>query len=521
MRWLNLFLALPASILLSACIDTSDYELDEVALSPSLALPLVQGEVSIRDLIGDDNAANVKIDSDGLVYLSYEEELISQGIEELFDIPDLSLNRSFIMPGGVLPPTNRSVRTDSLTQEIDLNLSPEQLDELGLKQGQLSFSTSVVPANPQLDYEINVSLPGFVNRNTNQSINLAARGNGNFNLSDYTVALNDNKFTLKLVLVIRSHANPITVAPGTSVNIQLQFRSLDFRYIRGFFGFQTASLPAETIDMDVFENAFGEAEVSLAAPKLELTVVNEYGVPVLVDFLELEARKAGGSLAVLTNPVNPVLLTSPGVLGESAATAINIVNVKELLDFAPSQFYYRSEARINEGVNSGVNFLADTSKLKVRMNVEVPLYGHASNITVRDTVEVDWSDVDQSQIDNASFKIKLINQLPLDGTVQFFLTDARYNVIGTLLNENQTNIITGSTVNANGELQAAGIYDQSIELDKEKIDNIFRAKYLVVAAVFSTSRGAAGNLPDVKFKADYTLSVTAGVLANLKLNVSL
>ncbi len=521
MRWLNLFLALSVATFLSACIDVSDYKLDEVALSPSLALPLVQGEVSISDLIGDANSANVKIDSDGLVYLSYENELISQGIEELFEIPDLSINRSFIMPGGTLPVSNRAVRMDSLQQEIDLNLSPEQLDELGLKQGQLSFSTSVVPANPQLDYEIIVSLPGFINRNTNQPINLAARGNGTVSLNDYTVLLNDNKFTLKLVLVIRSRANPITVAPGTSVNIQLQFQSLDFQYIRGFFGFQTATMPAETIDMDVFEDAFGEAEVSLAAPKLELTVVNEYGVPVVIDFLELEARKPGGSLEVITNPGSPVLLASPAVLGESASTVINIVNVKQLLDFAPSQFFYRAEARINQGVVSGVNFLADTSKMKVRMNVEVPLYGHASNIMVRDTVEVDWSDVDQSQIENATFKIKLVNQLPLDGHVQFFLTDRSYQVIGTLLNDNQTNIITGSTVNAAGELQAAGVYDQSIELDKEKIDRIFEAKYIIVSAVFSTSRSTGGALPDVKFKADYTLSVTAGVLANLKLNVSL
>jgi len=153
--------------------------------------------------------------------------------------------------------------------------------------------------------------------------------------------------------------------------------------------------------------------------------------------------------------------------------------------------------------------------------VEVPLYGHASNIIVRDTVAVDWSDVDQSQIDDATFKIKLVNQLPLDGHVQFFLTDRSYQVIGTLLNDNQTNIITGSTVNAAGELQAAGVYDQSIELDKEKIDRIFEAKHIIVSAVFSTSRSAGGGLPDVKFKASYTLSVTAGVLANLKLNVSL
>lgn len=48
--WLSLFLILPL-IFLFSCLDRSDYEWDEVALNPSIALPLVNGKVSLNDLL--------------------------------------------------------------------------------------------------------------------------------------------------------------------------------------------------------------------------------------------------------------------------------------------------------------------------------------------------------------------------------------------------------------------------------------------------------------------------------------
>jgi hypothetical protein len=520
MRW-QIYPALLLFAFLLSCIDQSDYELDEIELNPSLALPLVKGDLTIRDFLSDKDSAHIKIYPDGLIYLAYEQELKNQGIEELFVMPEKLVNKSFILPAATLPGINVDVRSDSIIQEVDLGLSPELLNEIALKSGQLTFSTSVVPSSSQLNYEIRVSLPDFVSRTTNQPLNLTARGTGSVDLSNYTMFINNNKFDLKLVLVIKQHTNPVVITGGTSVNIQLNFRSMDFKYIKGYFGFQTVALPAENIELGAFDNAFEDADVSLAQPKINLTVSNDYGVLCKVDFKNLEARKTGASLAVILNPANPITLAAPATLGTSATTTVAIANVKEVLDFAPSEFYYQAEARINDGVSSGNNFLADTSKLRIKMNFEVPLYGHASNILVRDTVDVDWSDVDQSQIEKAALKLKLTNQLPLDGAVQFFLTDKNFVVIGTLLTDAQTNVIKGSTVNASGDLQTAGLFDDSIDLEKSKIDKVFEAKHIIIVANLSTSRNASGSFPDVKFKADYSLSIEAGILANLKLNVKL
>jgi hypothetical protein len=513
-----------ASILflaLASCLDQSDYQLDEVQVNPSLALPLVNGELTIRDLISDADSANIKVYPDGLVYLAYEQDLQSQGIKELFTLENRSTSRSFILPGVTLPPSNSDFRSDSLTFELDLQLSPEQLSEIVLKAGQLAFTTNVFPANSTLDYEIRVSIPQFISRSTNKSLGFAAKGSGNIDLSSYTAQLVSNKFNIKLVLVIKKHANPIVIANGTSINIQLTFRSLDFSSIKGFFGFQTVSLPPQTVKLGDFQDAFGDAEVSFADPKISLTVTNEYGVPTNIDFTKLVARKNTETLAVVLSPANPVALNAPATIGKTAVTVVNITNVNDLLDFSPTEFYYEAQAKVNDGVTSGVNFLTDTSKLNLKMGIEIPLYGSASNIQVRDTVDVDWSDVDQSQIEKASLKLKLLNQLPLDGSIQFVLTDVNYKPIETLLTSDQTSIIKGSRVNASGELQAAGVYDNSIEISSAKLARVFEASHIIIQATFSTSQNGTGTFPDVKFKADYSLSVEVGILAQLKLNVKL
>jgi hypothetical protein len=312
------------------------------------------------------------------------------------------------------------------------------------------------------------------------------------------------------------------VAPGSSISIKLDFLGLDFIYIKGFFGDQSLSLDAQHIELPVFKDAFQGADVSLAKPSMSLTTINDNGVPCIVDFKTLEGRKVdGSSLPITLNPPNPISVAYPSVLGTSASTTVTVTNAKEILDFAPSEFYYQADARINKDLTSGNNFLADTSKLRVRLSAEIPLYGSASNILIRDTVDLDLSDTDESEILSASLKFKLINELPLEGDVQFFLTDDQYQVIGKLLPDGQTAIVKGSTVNASGELQSPGIFDSTIELSDEALGKVFKSKHIVIAAVMSTSKDASGKFPDVKFKSNYKLNINVGVLANTKLKVEL
>jgi hypothetical protein len=523
MRLIHRFALFVGFLALLSCIDNSDYKIDRVELNPSETLPLIHGDLSIYDILDSTKSSgNIKVYSDGLVYLAYEQQLESQNIRNLFTIPDKNLNRSFVLPPGILPAFNSDVRTDSLSQVIDFDLSPEQLYEIALKSGGINFSTSVIPSSSQLEYEIAVYFPDFISNTTQKPLEAMVKGTGTLPLADYTLHLDKNKFNMKLVLILKKHTSPILIDPGTSISIALNFGSLEFNYIKGFFGDQSVSLDMQKIDIPAFKNAFQGADVSLAQTFMGLTIVNDNGVPCVIDFKTLEARKDDGtSIPVTLDPPNPVSILYPSVLGTSATSLISITNTKQVLDFAPSAFYYQADARINKNLTSGDNFLADTSKLRMKLNIEIPLYGNASNIILRDTINLDLSKTDESQISSAALKLTLTNELPLQGDVQFYLADENYEIIGELIPEDQTTIVKGSTVDASGNLQSPGVYDNLIQLNDDDISLVFKAKHIIVLALLSTSKDSNGNFPDVKFKTGYTLNVTAGIQAKLKLSVDL
>lgn len=510
------------TLLCVSCLDQSEYDINSVSWNPSVALPLVNGSLQITDILNKDDSTHFKTDSDGLLYVEYDQQLESQDIRKLFSIPSKSVAKSFILPGAVIPPHNNDIRSDSIVSTVDFGMSPEQLSEIALSAGSVSFSTSLLPQSSQLQYDVYMVLSGFKSRSTGKALNTVVNGSGNIDLSDYTLSLNANKFDLKLVLVFKKTSSTTTIAPATSVNVQLDFKNFQFIYIKGFLGDQVTSLAPQTVDMGIFNGSiFDQAQVSLADPKVNITVVNGNGVPVSADFVKLEARKQGANpIKILLNPANPVALNYPAVLGETKTTTVAVTNVKELLDYAPSQIFYQADARINAGLTSGNNFIMDTSQLRVNLHVEVPLWGSASGIVLQDTLNVDLSSVDESQVTDASLKLKLSNEFPLDGDIQFILTDDHFVPITTLLTDDQMHLIKGSTVNASGELQTVGTYDNSIKLSSDKIANLFKAKHLILVAGLQTSRDTqTGTPPDVKFKADYSLSVEAGILATLKLNV--
>lgn len=517
---LRFWLWLIALSILASCINENDYTIDSLKARPFFALPLVFGDLSMQELIKSSDSDYIKVYPDDLTYLSYSQALISRGIADLFDLPDQNLTRSFSVPPATIPPQANDIPLVTTEEVVDLGLAPEQLSEISFKSGTINYSTTS-SAGLSNKYLLNVSLPDFISKTTGKPLQVNIASTGSINLSDYVVTLDKNKFNLKLVVVLKKSSTSVVISPNSFVNLKLSFLGMDFSHLKGFFGEQSASLPADTVVIGAFGASLNNANVSFAQPKINLEVINENGVPCRVDFKKFEAQNGLQSLAVVLNPGSPITVAYPIQMATSATTGVSVVNVKELMDFAPTQFYYKVDAIINHGLNAGNNFLADTSKLHVRLNVDVPLYGHASNINLLDTVKLDLSDADESSINSAKLKVKILNELPLDANVQFYMTDAKYKILDSLLIPSQTILIKGSTVTASGDLQSPGVFDQLIQLEKTKLDKIFTSQYIIIRAVMNTSKNADGTFPDVRFKSKYKMKVDLGLLINLKINAEL
>jgi hypothetical protein len=507
-------------VLLFSCMDWSEYQVDEVNLAPSLALPLVKGNFSLGDMIDNADSSIIKVDEDGLISFAYTADMETGAIGDLFSLPDRSTTVSFVMPGGAFPSIPFDVRTDSISRTLDFNLAPQSINEVGLLSGQLAFTTSIVPASSDLEYGVIISLPGFVS-NAQVPLNAAVRGTGVINLDDYKLLLSDNAFQLKVVLVLKQRSTPVVIAPGTSVNVQISFEDLEFRYLKGFLGEYSVSLPETGVEMGDFGALFSGAVVSLAQPKVSMTITNEYGIPVTGTFDILEGRKEGAApLPIVLDPASPISLNSPAVMGEAAVTTVAITNVNELLGYAPTSLYFKASATINDGLTSGDNFVVDTSSMRIKMDVEVPMYGHATGIVLRDTIEIDLSQIEGSEVTSAALKLKITNDMPLDGTVQLALLDENDQFVDVLLDDDQMAIMRGSQVDASGDMITPGVYDGMIELSQEKIEQVFGAAKIAIVIGLQTSRDGDGAAQNVKFKSSYSVAIEAGILADLKLKVN-
>lgn len=518
------------TILMAACsgiINSDDYNLKKIKANPTLNLPLAFGDLTIDDFLSKADSANIKVDNNGLIYLQYQQILKSQGIRDLIDFPSRSFTKIIPMPAGTLPARASKLQHAALTTTEDFNFSPEKLTEIKFKETTVKVTVTFTPANPATNnFEVQLRLPNFkLNGNGavfQQTVTAGAAG-ATFALKDYVATLTNNTFPMEIIVFEKPHASPITIANSTSVSVRLDFTAIDFQHIRGFFGDQTSgNIPAETINLNAFGPTLKNATVSFAKPTLSFKVSNDYGIPTRVTFNPLEARKDNGTkLNISMNPASPVNINLPANLGQSAITDVTVTNAKQLLDFAPDQFFYKVSARINQGLTSGTNFCADTSKMRVTMKIEVPLHGKASGIILTDTFAIDLTDAKKSQVESGKLIFKITNQLPLDAFIQLYLANDLAIISDSLFTTAQTNIVRASTVDSNGDLLKADPYTTEIDVPKLKLDKIFAAKNIIVKARMNTTKDATGSQPDVKFKSSYKMSVSIGLQVKLKLEVDL
>jgi hypothetical protein len=506
----------------SSIIDSDEYDIEGVKAETSMVLPLAHGELSIQHFLSDRDSSFLKVASDGLLYLLYEQDLTSQAIGDLFEFQDqtFSLNKS--LPAGTTPGPTPEGTLVTINEDLTFNFSPQELSELIFRQGVVEVSATILPSTPaNLNYRVLVEFPDLTLNNV--PFSKEVRGSASFSLSGYQAKFTDNVTPLTITVIKEAHAGAVTIPPGSSVEITLNFESMRYQYIAGFFGGdRTTSLPEETLQISAFESSLDGTEVSLAEPKASFEVTNGYGIPTQVIFTSLEARKNGAApLPIGISPASPLTINHPTTPGGSATTTVETTNINSLLDYKPEEFHYKIDVKINPGMTTGTNFCFDNSELKVKFKVEIPLYGKASGIVLSDTFSIDMKDVNESEIDLVALKVNVINELPLDAHAQFYLLNDNDIVIDSLIGSNQTKLIVGSTVNTTGDLSASGVFDDEIEIVKSKIDKLLAAKKLIFKVRLNTTRDANGVQPNVKFKTSYKMKIKLGLKVNGKLNIDL
>jgi hypothetical protein len=518
-------LLLTVSCSLVSCLEELE-KTDKIASStfkPAVEFPLINSDFDMQEFLTEGNSkANIS-ENNGMMVITYKDSISTPSGETFFSLPnqqspDLSISGpevSFPSPGGSF----------TVTKNLTFNfntLKGEVLDSILVKAGQIALQVnSTFPANINLQ----VSVASLEVSNSPYIQNIVLNGAGNRNVSTnlqgsvFDLTRNGttaNTISFAITATITDTGQPINSSHNLTCSFTLN--GLRFRALFGDLGSHSFPFSADSIDVDVFDNAFN-GTLELLSPAIHLDLENSFGIPIGFNIREFAAIKNSNSIPLsgtaLNAPTNPYRLNAPPAsqAGQSVTTQISLTptnsNLPQLISSLPNYLSYWFGLTLNPAPTESKNFVLDDSKLKMGVTVELPFHGRMSALTITKRFDFDGLGIDD--VEQSFIKLRTVNELPLDASIQAYFVDASGATLDSLFTD--PSIIKGGAVDANGFAQSSTEVVNEISVTQQKVDRIEQAETLVLKVVVSTTNN--GSVP-VKFSATDKIKISLGVNTRLE-----
>ena len=531
---------IPSLVVIHSCVNTDYYDLDkisdEIEINPSVSAPFLNFSMTVEDLFNEIHSNdNTGIFSDGLVYITFSDQILSYPASEILDIPDQSLLQLYL-PSEILSnplwassPVGDTVMFSKQLKSEYISSHNEKMDSVKVK------STSLL-----IDLSSSFRNYGFLRvhsqniRSNGVALDFIipiSKADGTFSLNNLTVLNNltfilDNsdptKTTLPVSFDLFLVKSGSAVSPGQQLNISMTYRNIEFSSAFGYLGEYVMPVEQGSIDLEFFNKLTGGGEILFADPRISIYTDNSFGVPVELSLTDVSAYSETKNITTditLSNSVNPFRISIPAHIGESSKDSLFInkdnCNIVQAMGTSPSVFNYKVNARTNpSGISGPYNFITDTSRLNMDLEFLLPLWIKANAVTITDTMEFDIGDV--SDIMNyLRFTIQGENAFPLKGGLKLFFADSLYNLLDSLMFGNPV-LFDGASVGSNGKVTVPANFKKTATLNKQKIGVISDAKYIIAKASFNTTPATPGDY--VKFYSYYKLNFKLSLKAELSIN---
>lgn len=519
-------------VMLSSCYDEKDFDFDRLSgtYEPTHALPLVNTNLDMWDIMHDYDSVNLEEDENHFLTLIYRGEVFRRNANELFGIEDQSFNEntSFSLPGII--PEGDSV-TVPYTQSLDFETGSgnEEFDSLFLKSGNLNLNFT---SNLNHDAKIIIRIPSIRENNEvlRRVINYEYQG-GQMNVSEDIDLAGDkmilshpqpgsNRLTVNTTFIIYGDGTPNM--PSYNVGITQSFSSIEFSSLFGYFGQQSFPVGEDTINIGLFKNQFfGNLDFKFKEPQLNLTIHNSFGMPIDLQFNKFKAYSDEDSVAI--QDVEPLPINSPGIdqIGQTTTTLKEYRNIDGAINISPRYFLLNVLANTNPGGNVGTqNFTTDTSKIDMDIELELPLYGYVDNFILQDTIDFEFENAEE--VDWVEFKTVAVNDFPINAKIQIYFTDSSYNILDSLITDEDKQIIDAANVNVStGEVvnRATEIDTFLIRNESARIENLKNARFFFLRADLQSIK-QNNEFPNVKIYSFYRLNMKIGLRTKIKANLN-
>lgn len=511
---------------MQSCVKNEDFQYDKVTVTtwdPDVAVPLVHSDLSIYDIIGRTDSGSISIDDSNRVTLVYKGNIYSVfGYEFL---PLVNQTTGQVIQLTSVDSTQLAVNgtfSKSATSTFPFTVAnSESLDSV-----TLSLGTLIVSINSMIPYSgrLNVSIPGALKNGIPFSKDVDfSSGSGlpilaidSADLAGYHVNLNPSGTpnTVSIVYTPTFTFNGSNVQPAVNkpFSVQSNFTNLNVRQAFGNFGQRPLNISVDSSKIGVFTNQIN-GNLFFDDPSVKFIISNSYGMPIDAHINSLFAIFNNGSTIGITGYPDPIPISVPLAIGQTVETSFELnqsnSNEKTVINQQPRYVSYNVTANTNVPPGS-YNFLEDSSRFKVDVEVTLPLKGYTQAFALQDTTPFTLENIEQVQ--SAIFRINVINGFPASAMTQVYFTDSTYAVIDSMLANPSDLIVESGELGSDGKIIAPVHKRKDEPFNRSRLENIFNAKYLIIRSVVDTKDSPTTH---VQIYSNYKIDVRIGVRAQL------
>jgi|GEM_PF-2213013 len=540
----SLFISL---LLVTSCqldkFDLSDLS-EKKEIGQGWAAPLIKGELTTQDLLETfDSTGLINSDAEGLLYMVYTDSLYSLTANDEVNLPNQNyFDLLYEVPYTINNFTGSETVSKDITHKIIFD-SDEQLDSVitdifTLKQH--------ITSNIEHDIEITITYTDIVKNgaplveNTNILENdIPYDEELTKDLEDYTIRTHsfdtsDHKyFRMHYEVTVNGTGNDLN--KGEEVSIETIIENVDMQSAYGYIGQDTLMQQEANIPIELFGET-QEGTVEFANPQFKFLIENSYGVPIQIELKDAKAYREGSTDStdiIFENSSNIFDIKYPefskNEVGETKKDTVNIsnsiTNLSDALATNPTHVKFSSRGISNpDGLTGDTNnFVTDESQFKIFSELYLPLHLRAEGLSLRDTVDLDMSDIiekDQEEIKEVITKFKTINGLPADVDFQVYFLDNTYQMIDTLFNENNRPVIESASTDSEGKVTDLTEKISEMSFYENEINDLTKVRNAVFEASIKTSEFSTDTTKKVKFYSDYTFNFRMNIETKINLNLN-
>ena len=442
------------------------------------ALPLFQSTTPIIDVlenVGTDAYAGVGTDS--LVAIIYDGDVQGRDADDL--IPDLSLGAIPLLANPfefAIPADDFRLTLARFSEgQIQVTYFPQTTDSVQVdftienlqKAGQALSLSTLLPFNTEVTED----------------------------LQDYELIPEED--------TIRFAYTATDLKTGEEIDLGLvtvEILDEHITYTEGYLFNQFYDLERDTVFIDLFQKWLSGG-IDWVNPSITLFIDNSFGFPLQVqtqefNVLTVEEPEKQAVDAPLLDTFD-IVYPSLNEVGETKSMSLRIdpsnsSNIRPIINQGPLWVEYDLDSETN--ANAGdpeLGFATDSSRLRVQVRVELPIYGNVKDFTTLDTVDLNFSNYEDAT--EAEFKLVTENEVPLDFRLQAYFLNADNQVIDSLLNAPEQVMRSAPT---NEEGISSGVTTQTtyIPISPERFENIKDARRVLLESQFTSFEQPTGRI---------------------------